>query len=348
MKIMFYTMGMSKGGTERNISLLSNDLINNYEVIIVTNNNMDSSYNLDNRVNHIKIDNNNHHLINKFSNKRTKKLLKIIKEEKPNLIISMLPEPSIRILKIKDKIDIPVIISVRNHPKYEFRYLKLLRNYYYKKADLIIVQSSKYFKYFPFSNIEEIPNYLDDSFINYQGNSQKENIIISVARLSKQKNIPLLIKTFKKIDNKDYKLYIYGKGNQELKINKMIKRYHLQNRVYLKGNVNNIQDELVKSKLFILTSIYEGMPNALLEALSLKIPSISTNSSEVLEDIIINNKNGFIVNSKKELINKINYLLNNNDLLNKFSKNNYYIKKKYNKSKIIKKWYNVIEKYAKR
>ena len=129
------------------------------------------------------------------------------------------------------------------------------------------------------------------------------------------------------------------------KIKKLIKKKKLENKVYLKGNVDNIEDYLSTSKLFLLTSRYEGMPNALIEALTLKIPCISTNSSPIISDIIINDKNGYIVNNKKDMINKINYILNNPDILNKFSNNSNKIKIKYNKQKIINQWIKVIESF---
>lgn len=347
MKIMFYTMGLSKGGTERNISILANEFINQYDIVIVTNNNMETSYYLNNKIKHIKLDKSNKKIINKISFRRTTKLLKIIKEEKPNLIIAMLPEASIRLLSIKNKINIPIIISIRNHPKYEFRFIKYIRNYYYKKADLIITQSDKYFKHLKFNNMISIPNFIDEKFIIYRKNHKKENIIVTIGRLTYQKNISYLIDIFSKINNNKYKLYIYGEGKDYNKILKLIKRKKLQDKVFLKGNIDNIEDELCKAKLFILGSHYEGMPNSLIEALSLGIPSISSNSSPVISEIIINNKNGFIANDKTEFINKINYLINNPNILNKFSHNAYKIRNIYNKNNVINKWYSIIDKFDK-
>ena len=348
MKIMFYTMGLSKGGTERNIALLANEFIKKYDITIVTNNNMKPSYILNSKIKIISIDKNNNRIKNKLSSKRTKELLKIINIEKPNLIIAMLPEASIRVLSLKKKINIPIIISIRNHPKYEFRFIKFIRNYYYKKADLILIQSDKYRKYLKFKNIITIPNFISDEFINYQKNIKQENIIVTVARLSYQKNIPYLINIFSKIKNSNYKYYIYGIGKDYYKINKLIKRKHLENKVILKGNVDNIENMVSKSKLFILGSRYEGMPNCLMEALSLGIPCISTNSSPVIEEIIINNKNGYIVNNKKDFINKINYLLDNKDILNKFHNYSYKIRDIYNKEQVLKKWDYIIEKNIKK
>lgn len=348
MKVMFYTMGMSKGGCERNITNIANELISKYDITIVTNNNMDSAYKLDKKIKHIKIDTKKRRIYNKISYHRTKELKKIINIEKPNLIIAMLPEASIRVLSLKKKINIPIIVAIRNHPEYEFKGLKLLRNYYYQKADLILTQSPVYFKYLPFKKMDYIPNYIDNSFIDFKKKVKKKNIIVTVSRLAYQKNISLLIKAFAKLPFPSYQLHIYGIGQDEQKLRKLIHKLHLEKRVILKGNSNDIASDISHAKLFVLTSRYEGMPNALIEALYLGIPAISTNSSEVISDIIDDGKNGFIVSNKNDLINKMIYLLENSERLNEFSKNTILIRDKFNREDIIDKWYTVIDNYTKK
>ena len=357
-KIVFYTMAMIKRGTERTIANLSNHFIKDYDITIITNINGPIEYELDKRIKVIpidKIDKRNEllpkKLISKTSKKRSIRLKKIIKEEKPNLIITTLPEPTIRILSLKkDFKDIPIIVSIRNHPNSEFRSIigKSIRNKCYKNANLITVQDNNYIKYLPKNlKIKVIPNYISDDFIKNNKDTKKEKIIITVASLEKQKNIPLLIESFSKLNNKykDYKLKIIGKGKEKNKIKKLIKNKHLEDRIILKDTSNNIKDELLSSTLFVLPSNYEGMPNALLEAMSLQLPVITTNSTEALNSIIINNKNGIIIpkNNKKILTKKIDYILENKDIRNKLGKEATKVKEKYNKEEIINKWDKIIK-----
>ena len=361
-KILFYTMAMIKRGTERTIANLSNHLIKKYEITIVTNINGPIEYELDKKIKVIPIDitdKRNEHLpkkiITKTSKKRSNKLKKIIKEEKPNLIIVTLPEPTIRVLSLKKYFrDIPIIIAIRNHPNSEFRSIigKTIRNKYYKKADKIIIQDSHYKKYLPKkSKIEVIPNYLSEEFLIEQKPIKKDKKIITVASLEKQKNIPLLINAFSKISKifQDYKLVIIGKGKQKKKIQKMIINKHLEGKIILKESSNKISEELRSSSLFILSSNYEGMPNALLEAMATSLPVITTNSTEALKTFIKSNKNGIIIKkkNKKELSNQIIYLLNNKKIRNKLGKEASKIKNQFNKEEIIKKWDTIIKKEIK-
>ena len=101
----------------------------------------------------------------------------------------------------------------------------------------------------------------------------------------------------------------------------------------------------LSSTIFVLTSNYEGMPNSLLEAMSCSLPVITTNSTEALNNIIDNNKNGIIIdkNKPKELTNKIEYLLDNKNIREKLGKEASTIREKYNKSLIIKEWEQIIK-----
>lgn len=357
-KIIFYTMAMIRRGTERTIANLSNYFINNYDITIITNINGPIEYELDKRIKVIpidKIDKRNEILplkiITKTSKKRSVELLRIIKEERPDLIITTLPEPTIRILALKKYLkDIPIIVSIRNHPNSEFRSFigKMIRNKYYKKASIITVQDSSYIEYLPKElRVKVIPNYISDDFANTKKKVKKDKKIITVASLTKQKNIPLLINAFSRLDNKynDYKLVIVGSGKEKHKIEKLIRIQHLENRIILKDSSSNVIDELLSSTLFVLSSNYEGMPNALLEAMALSLPVITTNSTEAIYNIVDNNVNG-IITSKKNiqlLTNNIEFLLDNKDIRTKLGKQASKIKDRYNKEIVLNYWNFIIK-----
>lgn len=357
-KIIFYTMAMIRRGTERTIANLSNYFINDYDITIITNIKGPIEYELDKRIKVIPIDKTDKRneilplkVITKTSKKRSIKLLNIIREEKPDLIITTLPEPTIRILALKKFFNnVPIIVSIRNHPNSEFRSIigKSIRNKYYKNADLILVQDSSYIKYLPIElKVKIIPNYISDDFTNAKKIIKKEKKIITVASLTKQKNIPLLINAFSRLDNKynDYKLVIVGSGKEKHKIEKLIRKKHLENRIIIKGSSTKVKDELLSSTLFVLPSNYEGMPNALLEAMSLSLPVITTDSTEAIYNIVEENVNGIITPKKdvKLLSNNIEFLLDNKDLRTKLGKQASKIKDRYNKKAVLKYWNNIIK-----
>ena len=359
-KLLIYTMIMTKGGSERVIANLANHFIDYYDITIVTNIKHECEYQLNSKIKFVNIDNKNKKneklflkIFTKLSLKRSKILKQIIKDEKPDVILSFLPEPTIRMLSLKKAFpNIKMILSIRNHPKKEFIYpfSKLIRDYYYKKADKIIIQDESYCKYLN-NNIQDkiivIPNFLSTSFTDVEKVLQKEKIIVTVARLEKQKNLKLLIKSFHKLDKRfnNYKLYIYGDGNQKKQLLKMIKKLKLGNRVFIIEKEKNIPGKIKKASLFVLPSNYEGMPNSLLEAMALSLPVITTNSTEVINSMIENNINGIIVEkrNRKMLTEKIEYLLDNPQIALKLGLQAENVKQKYNQKKIIKKWYKVLD-----
>ena len=359
-KILLYTMIMIKGGTERTIANLSNHFIDKYDITIVCNINHPVEYDLDSRIKLICIDKDDKYgekipkkIFTKLGPKRNKILKEIISKEKPELIISFLPEPSIRSLILKkDFPSIPVLVAIRNIPTKEFITLpeKKLRNHYYKKADCIILQDETFIKFLPehlINKITVIPNYITNSILNTKLDNKKEKKIVTITRLEKQKNVKLLINAFSKLDRRfdNYKLYIYGNGSLKKKLEELINNLNLNKKVFLKGTSNNINDEIKNASLFVLPSNYEGIPNSLLEAMSLALPVIATNSSTTIPKIINNNSNGIIINknSEQELIDKIEYLLDNKELRESLGKNAYNVRYIYNQDMILKEWDQIIK-----
>ncbi len=358
-KIMFYTMTLKKGGAENTIVNIANEFINKYDITIVTNVKCKSEYILDSRVKHICLDKDNKQnesllkkIITKLSPKRTNYLKKVIISEKPDLVFSFLPEPSIRLLKLKRYFKIPLLVSVRNHPEHEFIHLKKIRDFYYKKATTVIVQDKSYIKYFSDDvkkNMNVIPNFLTEEFTRYESSIEKRNKIVTVTRLEPQKNLQLLIRAFSLLDHKfdDYELYIYGIGSEYEKLKKLIDKYDLNKRVILAGRVKSIPDEISDAVLFVLPSNYEGMPNVLLEAMSLSIPVITTYSTEVIDSIITSDENGIIVpvGDVLALRDAMDKVLSNKELQNKLRTNASKVREIYNKDNIIKLWKEIIERY---
>lgn len=357
-KIVFYTMALVRGGTERTIVNLANEFASKYDVVIITNILKESAYKLDKQIKHISLDEIDKYqeklpqkIITKLSFKRNKKLKEILKQEKPDLVFCFLPEPSIRMLSIKNEFNnLKVIVAIRNHPNSEFIYLKKIRDYYYKGADAIIIQDRAYQKYLKNTkNIYVIPNFLSDEFLNCEQGNKKSNKIVSVGRLETQKNFKLLIKAFTNLNSQlnNYKLYIYGEGKRRKSLEKLICKLKLDDKVFLEGNVNEVSKKINDAKVFVLSSNYEGMPNALIEAMSLSLPVITTNSTEIIANIISNYQNGIIVPKKnqQELTKALNDVLLNQKLQIKLSKEAGKVKDKYQKTNIVKLWYEIINKY---
>ncbi len=289
--IAFFTLTLSRGGAERVIAnLCNNALSGNYRVSIITCMNKPVGYELKPGIEHICIEKTSDihykNLGERFLNRR--KLLKEVLEEcKPDVLLCFLPEPNFLALSLKKHFKFPMIISVRNDPVREYKnpvYQAIMR-VLYPKADGYVFQTKQAMDYFSFSkHIEEegcvIPNPLGEEFINYTRLKEEERRkeIVNVGKLDAQKNQMMLIKAFAKIADKfpEYKLHVFGEGSKREELERTIKDYGLEGRIVLRGNVSDLPKQIEAAALFVLSSDYEGMPNALMEAMAMGIPSIST------------------------------------------------------------------------
>ena len=313
MKIVFGIDSLKKGGAERVLSNLANDLINNNDVSIIVTSDITSSYPLNKKIRVFSLDNGKKSLIKNF--KRVINLYKYLKEIKPDIVITFMPPQSFRVLLLKNILKLKVIVSVRNDPNREYKSLKnkITMKLLYRKSDGFVFQTDEASKYFS-KKIQDrgviIPNPINEDFLvdGYKGVRKKE--IVAVGRLENQKNYFYLLDTYKELlkVKKDYKLLIYGDGSLKSDIVSYIKENKLEKNVILKGKKDNIKEEIYKSSIYILPSLYEGMPNALMEAMALGLPVIATDCPCGGPKFLIDNgKNGLLVevNNKEELLNAI-------------------------------------------
>lgn len=283
MRIMFYINTIHHGGAERvlvNLANLFSDTCN--ECIFVTSFREAKEYNL----------NSNIHRKSLYESKikknfffrnfcLVKSLRKFIKEEKPDIVISFMAEPNMRTIVACMGLATKKIISVRNDPEKEYPNLvfRFFAKSLYSFADGIVFQTEDAKKWFS-KRIQNkskiILNPIDPVFFETSYNGNRENIV-SVGRLVEQKNHKLLIKAFSNISNDiDDNLIIFGEGKLKAELEELIREKKLEKRVILAGITNDIPNAIKKAKLFVLSSNYEGLPNSLMEAMSLGIPVIST------------------------------------------------------------------------
>ncbi len=198
----------------------------------------------------------------------------------------------------------------------------LIENIVYRVADKIILSSDRDKKFIgrkfkiSVSKIKIIQNYIDIELFKPLNISKEKSRIIFVGRLEKQKNLFNLIEA---IDNLPIKLVLVGKGSLKEKLKNFAKEKNA--KVEFKGNIPNeeLPEELNKSEVFILPSLYEGCPKTLLEAMSCGLPCIGTNVDGIKE-IIQHQENGYLCETDANSIRKaIIKLLNDKILRQKLS-----------------------------
>jgi len=136
--------------------------------------------------------------------------------------------------------------------------------------------------------------------IKNKPNNKKKNIILSVGRLVKQKNFETLIRGFS-IFSKDYpnyKLFILGDGPEKEKLKQLINELNCNNKIILKGWIKNTNKYFSTSKLFILTSVYEGLGNVFIDAVNHEVPCIYTNCKSGPNEILLGKKGGYQIKLK--------------------------------------------------
>lgn len=290
-KLLFISPSLCGGGAEKTIANLSLVLSKKYDVSIVVFNDTDIKYAYSGR------------LISLGKSKTKSKLEKIFFAIKAIF--------KVRRIKKKQKIDYSIsflatadlvnvlstvkntknIISIRNTDSLNH---EGSINYYFtkfscKKADHIVSISEQVkkdiIKKFRI-NHNKITTIYNPAMRTDFGKSEmmfdddffKNPVFLNIGRLTKQKGQWHLIKAFSLVVQhyKNAKLLILGEGELKSELGSLIKHYKLENNVFLLGFVKNPYDYLMKSKCFIFSSLYEGLGNSILEAMTCSTPIIST------------------------------------------------------------------------
>ena len=156
-----------------------------------------------------------------------------------------------------------------------------------------------------------------------------------------QKNQKMLIEAFASVLKKypEYQLIIYGDGQGREGLEKLISERKLESRVLLPGSTTQLHEKIKSAELFVLSSDYEGMPNALIEAMCLGLPVISTKVSGAT-DLIKDHENGLLteVGNQSELEAAMLELLENKELSAKLSKKAVELNEMLELSQIMEQW----------
>jgi len=282
-------------------------------------------------------------------------LRKICKNENPDIMISFMAEANFRTIAATMFLDIKTLISVRNDPDKEYpnKLYKLMAKILYPLASGCVFQTEDAEKWFS-KKIQRkskiILNHVDKKFYKIHDQGEKKNIV-TVGRLEPQKNHELLIEAFAEIANDFPKenLVIYGNGSKRQALYELAKKLGIEDRVYFMGFRLDIQEKIKDAELFVLSSNYEGLPNAVMEAMALGLPVISTDcpcgGARILID---NNINGILVKAgdKEEMANAMRRILSDYSFADYLSHNAKITAKEFEPDKIFESWQNYIEQIA--
>ena len=299
MNIVFVLASLGSGGAERVVSLLANKMVERgHQVEIICLKFNDVYYQTDSRVKvTLAMQQTQNRLTEVFW------LRKYLKKQNPDVVIPFTEGVYCFTILSLLGTGISIIASERLDPAAMSKTRKILKRLLLPYADWLVVQTQSIKEYFPKSIQKKtsiIYNPVNDSVFNLpslQGRAgERLNRIISVGRLYPQKNQEMMIRAFAKVADEfpDWQLVIFGEGPLRGDLEFLVSSFKLQERVLLPGRTEHVVEELRKSKIFCMSSDYEGMSNSMIEAICVGLPIVTTNVSGVKE-LVEDGKNGFVV-----------------------------------------------------
>ncbi|MDO4499711.1 MAG: glycosyltransferase family 4 protein [Erysipelotrichaceae bacterium] len=355
MKILFYINVLYGGGAERVLSNLANHFCQSGDnVVLCTTFASEKDYPVSKNIKRIVFEDERYVCRNVFKRNvgRITKLRETIKNERPDIVVSFMGEPNFRSIIATRGLKTKIVVSVRNDPKREYPGAigKFISHCLMPLSDGCVFQTKEAQQYFPKKLINKskiILNDVKEEFFNVERKPEFGKIV-SLGRLSPQKNQVLLLEAFEKLSKKynDISLEIYGDGELKTDLEGKIKEYGLQNKAFLKGNTNDVTSVLSKADIFVLTSNFEGLPNALMEAMAVGVPSISTDCPcGGPKTLIQNGANGILipVNDLDGLVNNIEKLLLDKELKISLGENAKKRSQDFTTDKVFEQWKEYLE-----
>ncbi|MCR9289872.1 MAG: glycosyltransferase [Bacteroidetes bacterium] len=299
-KICLVLPSLSAGGMERVMTILAKYLSGKKEnkVVLILLTNRKEFFKIPKEVKVIRTDF-NHRNFNRltFTIKIFKYLRRNFKTLCPDTILSFGGKYNAFVILATIGLNTNIYISERSRPGISYgKFLDILNPIIYKKATGIIAQTSraKAFtqKQTGHNNIAIIGNPIKEI---PKINVEKENIILNVGRFIKSKQQNLLIDIFCEIAPKNWKLIFVGEGTEMNYCIKKAKNTEISNQIVFTGNISDIARIYAKSEIFAFTSISEGFPNALGEAMKTGLACISFDCNAGPSDLIDDDLNGILI-----------------------------------------------------
>lgn len=347
MKLTFVTSTLHAGGAERVISLLANSFCQKgYEVEIVCINKHLVFYPIDEKV---KVWFAEDEVKSLSILKKLFWLRNHIKNDRPDVVIAFMLEVYCVTLASLIGVSVPVISSERIDPHFFGRAKGLLRWLLLRRTTHLVVQTVRIKDFYSAklqSRTTIIPNPVTDKVFSLTP-TLKQKRIIAVGRLAYQKNYPMMFRAFAKVhhDFPDWQLVVYGNGPQKDEIRGVIERLGMEGHIILAGKSDHVVEEMNKSSLFVMSSDYEGMSNALLEAVCVGLPVISTDVSGA-RDLITEGVNGYIVpvGNERALTLALSSMLSSPEKMDEMGRQSKALAPRFREEQIVGQWEELIKK----
>ncbi len=282
------------------------------------------------------------------------KLLRNKLKNNPDVTVISFLQPAIPITLLAAKgLPCRVIVSERGNPKRQMkkRYGYNFVKRYYARADAAVFQTKDAKASYP-ENIARkgviipnpVKNGLPDPYIGVRNKN-----ITTFCRVSRQKNLPLLVESFAKFhaDFSDYRLRIIGDPQNDddreviAETKALAEKIGIAEYIDFEPSSKNVHDLIINDAMYINSSDYEGMSNAMLEAMAIGMPVICTDCPVGGANAVIKNgENGILteVRNAEEMYKAMKKIVSDKDFADKISRNAAKIRNELSLEATAKKW----------
>jgi glycosyltransferase involved in cell wall biosynthesis len=260
------------------------------------------------------------------------KLRNLLKNSGITHIVSFHDYSNLLNILLKKIFNYQAITSERRYSKHYFgnrnRYMQYFLKFVFNNSDVVIVndidiERSLRKDYQITSKIEVLNNLVKSSFVdNFQKNSSKSQLtFITIGRLTDEKNTKDILYAFSRLKYKNIKLQIIGDGPNRNILENLSIELKIKEQVEFIGQTNDIYKYLRSADVFVFTSLTEGFPNVILEAMLSGLPIISYQFKAGITSILDNGKYGFLVTNGniKKFADTMEKFINDQELIKKYS-----------------------------
>ena len=238
-----------------------------------------------------------------------------------------------------------VVCCERCNPKQSWKRRLFLNRLFFLRADHVVFQSEEIRSIFGRRIRSKSTILKNPIIIPAPANDVRAKKIVALGRLAPQKNHALLIRSFALFHERfpEHRLFIYGEGRLEAQLARQIADLGLTEHVFLKREVPDVHEKIRDAEMFVLSSNFEGMSNALLECMSMGIACISTRC-EGSVDVIRQGENGLLVDigDEKAMAEAMCALAGDPDLRKRIEQQAKQDLKAFDKDTVSKDWERVI------
>ncbi len=346
MKIVFITSTLGSGGAERVLTGYANRLSAKHDVFILKFDSKSSFYRIEKKVRVIELglfSYSSGFVSGLLSNlRRIAVLRKTLKDISPDVSLSFQTQTNIVSLLAAKLSGFRIYIFERTNNLYEKSILwTVLRRIFYPISDKLFVLSDfdkNYYSKF----VREVVKLHNPVLINVPDKNpfnEKENIILAAGRFDENKQFGLLIKIFAGLGENDYKLVIAGEGPLKDEYEQIAKQCRISDRVEIIPLNPEIERLYARAKIFCLTSLMEGFPNVLIEAMSWGCVPAAFDCITGPGEIIKDGEDGFLIAPYDASLfsGRLKKLVSDPDLLRKMSERAFINSKRFAPERIMRK-----------